>query len=150
MGYHSDIAIAFAFKTREQIDEVLAVYQMHPLVQKHDLTKCWKVHDWDGMWGLTHQQDSVEWYDSYEDVQGLEHMQDVVATFADERGADVGETDENGKQEIVHLFPYAFRMVRLGEEIEDNEIQTNEAGGGRLADELYDRLNIRREIEIDF
>jgi hypothetical protein len=150
MGYHSDIAIAFAFKTREQIDEVLAVYAMHPLVQKHDLTKLWEVHDWSGLWGLTYQNYSIKWYPNYENVQGLEHMADLVATFADERGEDVGETDENGKQEIVHLFPYAFRMVRVGEEIEDNETQTNEAGGGRLADELYDRLNIRREIETDF
>jgi hypothetical protein len=150
MGYHSDIAIALAFKTREQIDEVLAVYAMHPLVQKHDLTKCWEVHDWNGAWGLTYQNVSVKWYQNYENVQGLEHMADLVATFADERGVDVGETDENGKQEIVHLFPYAFRLVRVGEDDGDGETQTNEAGGGGLADELYDRLNIRREIETDF
>lgn len=150
MGYHSDIAIAFAFERREQIDEVLAIYQMHELVQKHDLAKEWQVHDWDGVWGLTYQATNVKWYESYEDVQGLMHMENLVESFANERGADVGETDENGEQELVHLFPYAFRSIRVGEEVEDVEIYTADTGNVALVDELIDRLNIQREIETDF
>ena len=150
MGYHSDIVIAFAFERREQIDEVMAVYRLHPLVQAHDLAECWEVHDWDGVWGLTYQDINVKWYDSYEAVQGIKHMENLVESFANERGTDVGGTDENGKQELVHLFPYAFRSIRIGEEIEDVEIYTADTGNVALVDELIDRLNIQREIETAF
>jgi hypothetical protein len=77
-------------------------------------------------------------------------MENLVESFANERGTDVGETDENGKQELVHLFPYAFRCIRIGEEIEDVEIYTADTGNVALVDELIDRLNIQREIETAF
>jgi len=149
MGYRSDIAIAFAFKTKEQIDEVLAIYQMQEFVQRHDLAKDWRVHDWGGVWGLTFHAESVKWYESYEDVQGYEHMLHVVKTFAEERGVDIGETFEDGKQDIIHLFPYAYYKVRIGEEDNDLESTSVENYYG-LNGELYDRMSVRREIETNF
>lgn len=135
MGYRSDVVIAYAFKTREQVNEVMAIYQMHPLVQAHDLAKEWKVHEWGGRWGLTYQAQYVKWYPSYGDVQGFEHMSDVVLQFVEERD----------------VFLYAYRKIRIGEEEQDIELSSdNNDPDGELTDELYDRLGVIREIRTDF
>ena len=136
MGYRSDVAIGFVFNTKEQIDEVLSIYQMRPFVSEHDLVKQWTIRDWNGVWGLTFNAVSIKWYDSYEDVQGLEDMVNVVKTFADERG---------------DAFPYAHCKLRIGEDDDDAEsvYDYNEAGSG-LIDNLYDRMAVRRELQIDF
>jgi len=148
MGYRSDVVIAFAFDTKEQIEEVLAIYRMHTFVQQHDLEKLWSVHDWGDCWGLTYSADYVKWYETYEDVQGIEHMLKVVQNFVDAR-TDVGETYEDGKQEIVQSFHYAYRMFRIGED--DNDIQYDHNGNdGNLEEALYHRMNLRREIVTDF
>lgn len=135
MGYRSDIAIAYVFQHKEQVEEVRAIYQMHPLVQAHDLTKEWEVHDWNGKWGLTYTAAYVKWYEGYEDVQGFEHMFDVVQKFVEERD----------------VFLYAYRKIRIGEE--DQDIDTTRDDNdpdGELIDELYDRLGVVREIRTDF
>lgn len=135
MGYRSDVAIAYVFQHKEQVDEVLAIYQMHPFVQKHDLAKEWQVHEWGGRWGLTYTASYVKWYDSYEDVQGFEHMFDVVQQFVEERD----------------VFLYAYRKIRIGEEDQDIEHSSDSNDpDGELTDELYDRMKLRREIETDF
>jgi galactose mutarotase-like enzyme len=58
MGYRSDIVIAFAFKTKEQIDEVMAVYRINYFVQRHGLAEHWDIHEWDDCWGLTYTAES--------------------------------------------------------------------------------------------
>ena len=136
MGYTSDIVIAFAFNTKEQIDEVLAIYQMRPFVSEHNLVEQWTVRDWNGVWGLTFNAVSIKWYDSYEDVQGLEDMINVVKTFADERG---------------DAFPYAHCKLRIGENDEDTErVYDHNAAGSGLEQALWERMDIRRELQIDF
>lgn len=135
MGYRSDIAIAYVFKHKEQVDEVLAIYRMNQHVQKHDLGKYWNVHDWGDCWGLTYEAVSIKWYPSYEDVQGFEHMFDVVQQFVQER--------EN--------FIYAHRQIRIGED--DTDIETSADDNDpdhELKDELYDRMGVRRELTTDF
>ena len=136
MSYRSDVAIGFVFNTKEQIDEVLAIYQMRPFVSEHNLVEQWAVRDWDGVWGLTYSAESIKWYDSYEDVQGLEDMINVVKTFADERD---------------DAFPYAHCKLVLGEDDADVErVYDNNEAGNYLADILYRRMGIHREIQIDF
>jgi hypothetical protein len=136
MGYMSDVVIAFAFNSKEQIDEVMAIYRMHKLVQEHDLAKEWQINQWGGeVWGLTYSADNVKWYESYEDVQGFEHMVNVVVDFAENR---------NG-------FEYAYRKIRLGEDetdIEENH-HDNDAGAF-LTDALWDRMRLVREINTNF
>lgn len=149
MGYRSDVVFAFAFDTKEQVDEVLAIYQMHHCVQKYDLAKEWQVHKWDNCWGLTYTAFGVKWYPSYEDVQGFEHMLSVVETFANERIDVSMETDEDGKQQIVHMFPYACRKLRVGENDDDIEWYTT-SNHGNLEEVLCERMNLRREIETNF
>jgi hypothetical protein len=136
MGYRSDVAIAFVFSKKEQIDEVLAIYQMRPFVSEHDLVECWTVRDWDGVWGLTYSAESIKWYDSYEDVQGLEDMVTVVETFAEERG---------------DAFPYAYCKLSVGEEDDDIErVYDNNDAGSELSSKLFDRMDIHREIQTNF
>jgi hypothetical protein len=135
MGYRSDVVLVYVFKHKEQIDEVLAIYRMHPLVQAHDLAKDWEVHDWNGMWGLTYQVEGTKWYDSYEDVQGFEHMFDVVQKFVEERD----------------VFLYAYRGIRIGEEDTDIEHGSDSNDpDGELIDELYERVSLRRDIITNF
>ena len=43
MGYGSDVVIAFAFDTKEQIEEVLAIYRMHQFVQRLDLEQFFEI-----------------------------------------------------------------------------------------------------------
>lgn len=136
MKYRSDVAIGFAFTTKEQIDEVLAIYQMRPFVSEHDLVEEWTVRDWDGVWGLTYSADSIKWCDSYEYVQGLEDMVDVVQIFVEGRG---------------DAFPYAYCKLRIGENDDDFEraFGHNAAGSG-LEQALWKRMDIRRELIINF
>ena len=135
MGYRSDIVLAYVFKHKEQIDEVMAIYRMHPLVQAHDLAKDWEVHDWNGMWGLTYHAESVKWYDTYEDVQGYEHMSDVVLQFIEERD----------------VFLYAYRKLRIGEDDTDIEYGDDcNDPDGELMYELYERVSLRRDIITNF
>jgi len=136
MGYRSDIVIAFAFNNKEQIDEVLAIYRMNKLVQENELEKAWQVHDWNGVWGLTYSAESVKWYASYEDVQGLEHMEKLVMDFA-----------ENRKE-----FEYACRMIRVGEDDTDieEEHHDKQEDDSTLSDELWDRMGLHREINTSF
>jgi len=136
MGYRSDVAIAFAFKEKEQIDEVLAIYQMRPFVSEHNLAEQWTVRDWNGVWGLTFVADSVKWYDSYEDVQGLEDMVEVVKTFAEERG---------------NAFQYAYCKLRIGEEDDDIErVYDSNDVGSYVENVLFERISIRRELQLEF
>ena len=136
MGYRSDVAIAFVFSEKEQIDEVLAIYQMRPFVSEHNLVEAWKIRDWGGVWGLTFSSLGSKWYDYYEDVQGLEDMDTVVKTFAEERGA---------------AFPYAYCKLRVGEDDDDMErVYEHNDAGLDLLDNLYDRMDIRRELQLEF
>ena len=134
MGYRSDVVIAFAFESKEQIDEVMAIYRMDHRVQKHGLETAWTIHDWNGVWGLTYSAESIKWYnEAYEDVQGVEYMLTVVKQFDDER----------------EEFNYAYRMIRIGEE--DSDIETyNYSNHADLEEVLWDRIALHREIRTDF
>lgn len=136
MGYRSDVVLAFAFETKEQIDEVMAIYSMRTFVSEHELVDEWSIHDWNGSWGLTFSGDGYKWYEGYEDVNGLEDMYNVVKMFSEERG---------------DAFPFAYQKIRIGEDDADIE-RTDDSGGNcyNLTETLYDRVQIRREIITSF
>lgn len=138
MGYRSDVLLAIVFKDPAHRDEVLAIYALDPRVQKHDLLKDWSKHDHEtadaGYYSLWYKGDYVKWYDSYEDVQGYEHLQSVAEEFAGNRD-----------------FPYSYIKYRLGEEYSDTEVES--AGhdlDGELRDYLYDMVGIDRSINNGF
>jgi hypothetical protein len=140
MGYRSDVVIGFAFKDKAQIDELMAVYRMDPRVQKNDLEAAWKISERDDVVFLYYADDHVKWYESYEDVQGLEYMRTLVNTFDEERGRGEGD---------LPLFPFAFRFIRIGEE--DQDVVTNAADNDMdLMEELWERMTLTREINTNF
>jgi hypothetical protein len=140
MGYRSDVVICFAFKAKAQIDELMAVYRMDPRVQKNDLESAWKISERDNAVFLYYAADYVKWYESFDDVQGLEYMRTLVNTFDEERGRGEGD---------LPLFPFAFRFIRIGEE--DPDVETDASDNDMdLMEELWDRMSLRREIETTF
>ena len=149
MGYNSDVVLAFAFSTKAHLDEVLAVYVMDPTVQVMGAADNWQVHEWGDCWGLTFAAYNVKWYDGFDDVKAYNHMLTVVQMFADERSVDVGVTHEDGSQEIMQMFPYAYRMFRIGEDYNDIEYDHN-SNDANLETVLYDRVGIQRGIVTDF
>jgi hypothetical protein len=134
MGYRSDVLIAVVFKDKEQRDEVWAVYCMDPRVQEHNLAETWKTYDKGEYPVLYYEGDYVKWYESYEDVQGVEHLIEVASTFAQERG-----------------HPYAAINYRVGEELNDIETTEREADPtGEMLSFLFEMCGIRRELTHNF
>ncbi len=137
MGYRSDVAIAVAFRTREQMEEVLAVYRMHPKVQEHNVMDQWKINT-DMIYGgppyMLFEDEDVKWYPHYEDVQAFEHIASVCDDFADERG-----------------FGFAFRLVRIGEEDSDIVVDDKYARSDDhdLLDFIAENLSPVRSINCD-
>lgn len=145
MGYRSDVRVAVSFDNEHTRKEVMAVYSMHPSVQEHNIAKDWHVHDgemsfWRDNTGgsmpvytLMYSADYVKWYDTYEDVQAVEFMHQICAKFDAEREA----------------FSYAYKFIRVGEEIEDIEIRSdhgNDDVSSDLDEYLSDMLGVRVEI----
>lgn len=138
MGYISEVLLAIAFADKAHRDEVLAVYAMDQNVQKHDLLKEWKQHDYEdgeaSVYCLWFSADYVKWYDSYEDVQGFERMSQVAADFAEHRD-----------------FPYAWLKYRIGENYDDIETDAlDDDPEGTLRDYLWDMCGIECRIRNDF
>lgn len=130
MGYRSDVLIAVAFKDKEQRDEVWAVYCMDPRVQKHNLAEAWNEYNEGEYPVLWYEADHVKWYESYEDVSGIEHLIDVASDFAQER---------------EHEF--AAVNYRVGEDLNDIETTEREADpDGRLRVFIWNMCGIERRV----
>lgn len=136
MGYYSDVVIGYAFPDEKTAREVIAVYSMSPQVQETEVRQVWRLSNADDCALLFCKFDGVKWYDSYSDVQAINHMQDVVANFNREREG----------------FTYAYRFVRIGEDFDDIEIEEHASGhsDSDLAQELWDRIDPVRYIEVKF
>ena len=129
MGYRSDVYIAVAFASEEDMKEVVAVYTIDPHVQKHNLLERWEVKE-DNI--LYFEEASTKWYDSYEEVQGIEHILHLADKFHEERDMAV-----------------AYRFIRLGEEINDTEERYEHGGDdGTLIEKLYDGITLVRDVEV--
>ena len=129
MGYRSDVYIGVAFASEDDLTEVLAVYTIDPRVQKHNLLEQWDIKD-DNI--LYFEETSTKWYDSYDEVEGIEHMLHLADKFHEERD-----------------MPIAHRFVRLGEEETDMEDRYEHGGDdGALIDKLFEGMSIIRQVEI--
>jgi len=130
MGYRSEVFLGISFESPEQMDEVLAVYALDPRVQANETLGCWNI-DRDGarMW---YYDDYVKWYPEFEDVQAIEHIEDVAEDFAKNRG-----------------FQYCSYFFRVGEDYTDIE---GRDGGDTLAPGLFafkDVIYLERKLSID-
>jgi hypothetical protein len=105
MGYRSDVVLMAVFSNAEEREEVMAIYRMDPRVAEHKLEEMWrKVEFEDKPVALIYEAESIKWYDMYDDVQGLQHMYQVLQDFHEERG-----------------FHYAWLESRIGEDDADIE-----------------------------
>jgi predicted DNA-binding antitoxin AbrB/MazE fold protein len=135
MGYRSDVALMAVFSSEEHFEEVMAVYRMDANVQTYDLEKAWrKVVLRDGEIVLIYQGNDVKWYESYEDVQGFEHMATLLEEFWEQR-----------------QYSYAWANYRIGEEDTDISCDLTSSDddlGNDLREIIYDGLGIHRSIEV--
>ena len=123
MGYRSDVAYVIGFPDSRRLNEFIAVVMAVGGEHKVNALKECDIDRENNR--INFFQDSVKWYDSYEDVQGHEGLLE----FAVEQNPD-----ENG-----------WVFIRIGEETGDIE----ERQDGNI-DNLWDCLRVSRTIEADF
>ena len=99
MGYRSDVGIVVAFKTREDMEKVIATYKMNPDVQRLDLFAEWSIYhreksppqDWGKnelceVFFLQYKNTDVKWYDDHDDVIGIRYLTKLASNFGKEQG----------------------------------------------------------------
>jgi len=149
MGYMSEVCLVVALRSKTQADELLAVYAMHPLVQKHELVSAWERHVRDDTVFLVYRNISIKWYSEHETVQGMEYLLELAQTFHKER-TDVGWIEDGAdKPEPTDNFPYAAYKLRIGEETVDIEEDAHGSQDSLMSD-IYDRAYLERSIIINF
>jgi hypothetical protein len=149
MGYMSEVCLIVALRSKTQADELMAVYALHPLVQKHDLVGNWDRYVRDDVVFLVYRNFSIKWYEDYEHVQGMEYLLDLARTFSKER-TDVGWLEDGAdKPELTDGFPYAAYKLRIGEEMKDIEEEAHDSQDSLMSD-IYDRAYMERSITLNF
>lgn len=149
MGYRSEVCLVVALRSKTQADELMSVYALNPLVQKHNLVSKWDRHMRDDVVFLVFHDESIKWYTDYEHVQGMEYLLELARTFSDER-TDVGWIEDGSdKPELADGFPYAAYKMRIGEEMTDIEEYAHYSEES-LESDIYDRAYLTRAITIDF
>jgi hypothetical protein len=117
MGYRSQVHLLFGMSSKSHLRELVSVYQMLPAVQKHNLMDNWDYYVEEKKEDMSLNFDihylhchghEWKWYDNYEDVQGLQAIEDLGKKFWSER-----------------KFPFAYRLVRTGEDSNDVEEYDN-------------------------
>lgn len=129
MGYRSDVVLAIAFDTPEQMEEVLAVYAMDPLVQKHNIMEEWRMDEDHPR--MVYFAESVKWYPEFEEVQAVHNIETVAGEFASKRG-----------------FDYGVYYLRFGEYADDKE-EVYSGSDMDLAYALSDLVTIYHSIGIN-
>ena len=99
MGYRSDVGIIVAFKTRLDMEKVIAIYKMDVDVQRLDLFAEWSIYEGKEVCFLQYKNEHVKWYDDYEDVVGIRNLPKLAESF--------GETQD---------IPYAWKELNVGED----------------------------------
>ena len=160
MGYRSDVKIIVALPTEKAREEVMALYSMHPLVQKGGIAAQWVPHHQtfdrvlylpnDPMGAARHevhpttayllvyQDGDVKWYETYDDVKAVMWMFQFLQQSSDES----------------EDFIYAYKFVRVGENADDIEVERGwsedpDAVGELLDDFLIELLDVSVEIYLD-
>ena len=156
MGYRSEVRFVVALPSEAERNQIMALYSMHPLVQRHDMAKEWTpyevmLRDYGRyvdvpkgepsdyvreypVYLLSFHDDCVKWYDNYEDVQAVMHMEELLDSL-------------EGRC-------FAYRFIRVGEEHSDiecrehsSEDDTGEQMYEYLANVMYTEVNLVFDIE---
>ena len=99
MGYYSDVGIVVAFKTRLDMEKVIATYKMDPDVQRLDLFAEWSIYEGKEVCFLQYKNTYIKWYDDHEDVVGIRNLWKLAEAF--------GEAQDT---------PYAWKELNVGED----------------------------------
>ena len=99
MGYRSDVGIIVAFKTRLDMEKVIAIYKMDVDVQRLDLFAEWSMYEGKDVYFLQYKNTDVKWYDDYEDVVGIRNLPKLAESFGETQG-----------------IPYAWKELNVGED----------------------------------
>ena len=99
MGYRSDVGIIVAFKTRLDMEKVIAIYKMDVDVQRLDLFAEWSIYEGKDVCFLQYKNTDVKWYDDYEDVVGIRNLPKLAESFGETQG-----------------IPYAWKELNVGED----------------------------------
>ena len=99
MGYRSDVGIIVAFKTRLDMEKVIAIYKMDVDVQRLDLFAEWSIYEGRDVCFLQYRNEHVKWYDDYEDVVGIRNLPKLAESFGETQG-----------------IPYAWKELNVGED----------------------------------
>ena len=169
MGYRSDVVIAHAFGSKEHRDEVLTVLTLDHRFADYELSNYIQIGEEDYpiesmAEGATEPPDrrriytivvvgeQWKWYEEsmmgndYPDVACLNSILNICKNFEKNRG-----------------FPYAYKFLRIGEDIDDIEERVENSGseeeesntelinkGEWLADFLNDSMYLQSSIDKDF
>ena len=138
MGYRSDVRFVVALPSEAERDSIMALYSMHPLVQEHDIATDWtpyevmaQVYFRDAgvpMYLLSYDDTDVKWYDSYEEVQAVMHMEKLLDSLEDRC--------------------YAYRFIRIGEDDSDIECKTH-CSEDDMGEQMYEYLSEVMYTEIN-
>ena len=138
MGYRSDVRFVVALPSEAERNSIMALYSMHPLVQEHDIATDWtpyevmaQVYFRDAgvpMYLLSYDDTDVKWYDSYEEVQAVMHMEKLLDSL-------------EGRC-------YAYRFIRIGEDDSDIECKTH-CSEDDMGEQMYEYLSEVMYTEIN-
>jgi hypothetical protein len=151
MGYRSNVRFVVALPSEAERNSIMALYSMHPLVQEHDIATEWTpyevmVCDYGRyvdvpkgkpsdvytreypVYLLSFYNDCVKWYDNYEDVQAVMHMEELLDSL-------------EGRC-------YAYRFIRVGEDHSDIECKTH-CSEDKTGEQMYEYLSEVMYTEIN-
>ena len=116
MGYRSEVILAVGPEVMPHLMDTMA---KSPEARE----MCWgdseMVKDYCDIEGaFLFRWDHIKWYDSYE---GVSAIQDFIQ-WCDEETIPTGKKKENGDDEVQDASEF-YRFVRIGEEMDDNEVQ---------------------------
>lgn len=117
MGYRSQVHLLFGMSSKSHLQELISVYRMLPAVQKHETMEHWDYHVEEKCEDMSRNFDihylhcygnDWKWREDFEDVRALQAIEDLGYKFWSER-----------------KFPFAYRLVRTGEDSGDIEEYDN-------------------------
>ena len=116
MGYRSEVILAVG-------PEVMPQFMVTMAKSLEAREMCWgdseMVNDYDGTKGaLLFRWECIKWYESYE---GVSAIQDFLEWCEGDQ-IPAGEKNEDGTEKMCDAGDF-YRFVRIGEEMDDNEVQ---------------------------
>lgn len=160
MGYRSNVRFVVAVPSEVGRNELMALYSMHPLVQKCDMAQQWTLYEvmlrdygryvdvppvaYEGeskdyvreypVYLLSYDADCVKWYDDYDDVQAVMHMEELL--------------------DSLEGCCFAYKFIRVGEEHSDivtrdhhSDDETAEQMHEYLENVMYTEVNLVFDIK---